>query len=99
MKGWDFEAGKIFKNSKKNQITNLVLCLMAMFGLYQCDPWCIPTQNWLKSGTNDILIQEFHNVTRQYVKDTANITFEDVSKNAFLEPCITNNHLIRRYPG
>ena len=29
-----------------------------------------PTQNWLKNATNEISIQEFHNVTRHYVKDT-----------------------------
>ena len=39
---------------------------MAIIGLFQCDP----TQNWLKNATNDISIQEFHNVTRHYVKDT-----------------------------
>ena len=43
---------------------------MAIIGLFQCDPWCLPTQNWLKNATNDISIQEFHNVTRHYVKDT-----------------------------
>ena len=30
------------------------------------DPWCLPTQNWLKIATNDISIQEFHNVMSQY---------------------------------
>ena len=29
-----------------------------------------PTQNWLKNATNDISIQDFHNITRHYVKDT-----------------------------
>ena len=43
---------------------------MAIIGLFQCDPWCLPTQNWLKNATNDISIHEFHNVTRHYVKDT-----------------------------
>ena len=43
---------------------------MAIIGLFQCDSWCLPTQKWLKNATNDILIQEFHNVTRHYVKDT-----------------------------
>ena len=43
---------------------------MAIIGLFQCDPWCLPTQNWLKNSTNDISIHEFHNVTRHYVKDT-----------------------------
>jgi hypothetical protein len=43
---------------------------MGIIGLFQCDPWCIPTQNWLKNATNDISFQEFHNVTRHYVKDT-----------------------------
>ena len=28
---------------------------MAIFGLFQCDPCCVPTQNWLKIATNDIL--------------------------------------------
>jgi hypothetical protein len=43
---------------------------MAIIGLFQCDPWCLPTQKWLKNASNDISIQEFHNVTRHYVKDT-----------------------------
>ena len=43
---------------------------MAIIGLFQCDPWCLPTQNWVKNATNDISINEFHNVTRHYVKDT-----------------------------
>ena len=43
---------------------------MANIGLFQCDPWCLPTQNWVKNATNDISIKEFHNVTRHYVKDT-----------------------------
>ena len=37
---------------------------------FQCDPWCLPTQNWLKTATNDISIQESHNITRHYIKDT-----------------------------
>ena len=40
---------------------------MAIIGLFQCDPWCLPT---LKNATNEISIHEFHNVTRHYVKDT-----------------------------
>ena len=36
---------------------------MAIIGLFQCDP----TQNWLKNATNDISIQEFHNVTGVYL--------------------------------
>ena len=43
---------------------------MAIIGIFQCDQWCFPTQNWLKNSTNDISIQEFPNVTRHYVKDT-----------------------------
>ena len=43
---------------------------MAIIGLFQCDPWCLPTQKLLKNATNDISIQEFHNVTRHVVKDT-----------------------------
>ena len=43
---------------------------MANIGLFQCDPWCLPTKR-LKNATNDISIQEFYNVTRHYVKDTA----------------------------
>ena len=38
VKEWDFEAGKNLENSKKNQITNFLLCLMAIIGLFQCDP-------------------------------------------------------------
>ena len=74
MKEWDFEAGNFFKNSKKNLTTNIVLCLMAIIGRFQCDPWCLPTQNWLKNATNDISILEFHNITRHYVKDTDTIS-------------------------
>ena len=43
---------------------------MAFIGLFQCDPRGLPTQNWLKNAANDISIQEFHNITRHYVKDT-----------------------------
>ena len=43
---------------------------MAIIGLFQCDPWCLPTQKLLKNAINDISIQEFHNITRHYVKDT-----------------------------
>jgi hypothetical protein len=43
---------------------------MTIIGLFQCAPWCLPTQNWLKNATNDISIQKFHNVARHYVKDT-----------------------------
>ena len=50
----DFEAGIFFLN-QKNQISNIVLCLMSTFGLFQGDPWCLPTQNWLKHATNDYL--------------------------------------------
>ena len=39
---------------------------MAIFGLFQCDPWCLPTQKWLKNATNDISIQEFHNIITHY---------------------------------
>ena len=35
---------------------------MAFIGLFQC----LPTQNWLKIATNDISIQEFHNVMGHY---------------------------------
>ena len=53
VKEWDFEAGKKLKNSKisNNQlgISNFVLSLMAIIGLFQCDPLCLPTQNWLKN--------------------------------------------------
>ena len=42
---------------------------MAIIGLFQCDPWCLPTQKGLKNATNDISIQDFHNITRHYVKD------------------------------
>ena len=51
----------------------LFLRLMAIIGHFQCDPWCLPTQNWLKVATNDISNQEFHNFTRQYVKDTVEL--------------------------
>ena len=66
VKEWDFEAGKKFKNCKKNQITNFVLYLTAIIGHFQCDPWCLPTHNWLKNAANDISIHEFHYVTRKF---------------------------------
>jgi hypothetical protein len=46
---------------------------MAIIDLFQCDPWCHPTQNWLKNATNDISIHEFHNVTRHYVAIKINV--------------------------
>ena len=49
---------------KKDQIINFFLCLMANIGLFQCDPWCLPTQNWLKNATNDISIYELYYVIR-----------------------------------
>ena len=52
--------------NKKIQISNFVFCLMAIFGLFQGDPWYLPTQNWLKNATNDISIQEFHNIMAHY---------------------------------
>ena len=48
---------------------------MAIIGLFQCDPYWLPTQNWLKNTTNDISIQEFHKVTRHYVKGIGWITY------------------------
>ena len=27
---------------------------MTIIGLFQCDPWCLPTQNWLQVAINDI---------------------------------------------
>ena len=39
---------------------------MALISLFQCDPWCLPTQNWLQVATNGISIQEFHNVMPHY---------------------------------
>ena len=56
---------------------------MSIIGLFQCDPWCLPTQNWLKNATNDISIQEFRNVTRHYVKTLA-LTKELVYIQKFL---------------
>ncbi len=53
---------------------------MAIIGLFQCDPWCLPTQKWLKNATNDISIQKFHNVTRHYVKDTGFFKYCKVKK-------------------
>ena len=44
---------------------------MAIIGLFQCDPWCLPTLKWLKNATNDISIQDFYNITRHYEKYTA----------------------------
>ena len=62
VKEWDFDAGNFFKNSKKNQITNFVFMSYGHYWLFQCDPWCLHTQKWLKNATNDISIQEFQNI-------------------------------------
>ena len=62
MKEWDFEVGIFFSKPKKLKYQTLFLCLMAIIGFFQCDPGCLPTQKWLKNTTNDISIQEFHNI-------------------------------------
>ena len=62
VKEWDFEAEKIQIKKK----SNIQLSLMSIFGLFQGDPWCLTTQNWLKNATNDISMQEFHNVMAHY---------------------------------
>ena len=57
---------------------------MANIGLFQCDPWCLPIQKWLKNATNDISVQDFHNITRHYVKDT-DLNYENqVTYNSYL---------------
>ena len=66
MKEWDFEAEKNLNKFKKIKYTTLLLCLMEIIGLLHCDPCCLLTQNWLKIATNDISIQEFHNVMAHY---------------------------------
>ena len=33
---------------------------MTITGLFQCDSWCLPTQNWLKTPPDDISMQEFY---------------------------------------
>ena len=33
---------------------------------FQCDLWCLPTKNVDKNATNDISIQEFHNIITHY---------------------------------
>jgi len=43
MKEWDFEAEKNQNKFKKIKYPTLFLCLMAIIGLFQCDPWCFPT--------------------------------------------------------
>ena len=35
---------------------------MAIIGLFQCDPCCLPTQKWLKNATNVTSIQEIHTI-------------------------------------
>ena len=69
VKEWDFEAGFFFK-SKRIKYPTLFYVLWPLLAFFQCDPWCLPTQNWLKNATNDISIHDYHNITRHYVKDT-----------------------------
>ena len=66
VKECDFDAGNFFNNSKKNQITNFVFMSYSHYWLFQCDPWCLPTQKRLKNATSDISIQEFHNIITHY---------------------------------
>ena len=54
VKEWDFEAGIFFLNKKKYQ----TLFLMAIIGLFQCNPWWLPIQKWLKKPTNDTSFHE-----------------------------------------
>ena len=41
---------------KKSNIQLCFLCIMVIIGLFQCGPWCLPTQNWLQVATTDISI-------------------------------------------
>ena len=36
---------------------------MSIFGLFQGDPWCLPTQNWLKTP---LRISQFRNFTMSW---------------------------------
>ena len=65
VKEWDFEAGN-FLNGLKNQITNFIFMSYGHYWHFQCDSWCLPTQKRLKNATNDISIQEFHNIITHY---------------------------------
>ena len=47
VKKWDFEAEKYPNKFLEIKYPTLFLFLMAIIGLFQCDPWCLPTQNWL----------------------------------------------------
>ena len=63
VKEWDYEAG-FFLN--RNKYSTLSLCLMAIFGLFQGDPWCLPRQKWLKNATKDISIKEIYDFMARY---------------------------------
>ena len=62
VKEQDFEAGK----NRNTQIYNFVFMSYGHYWLFQCDPWWLPTQKRLKNATNDISIQEFHNIITHY---------------------------------
>ena len=36
---------------------------MAIIGLFQCDPWCLPRQNWLQIANSDINSEISHTIT------------------------------------
>ena len=67
--GVGFWGWKTFWNLKKSSIQ---LCFMSdgHYWPFSVRSIVSPTQNWLKNATNDISIQDFHNITRHYVKDT-----------------------------
>ena len=51
---------------KKIKIIYMFLYRMAIIGLFQSYPWCLPRQNWLHVAINEISIQEFSNVMPRY---------------------------------
>ena len=61
------------------------------YWLFQCDPWCLPTQKWLKNATNDISIQEFHNIITHY-KFLVNLKNHTITSSCFNKKT-TSSHI------
>ena len=64
---------------KKAKYPTLSLCLTSIFGLFYGDPWCLPTQNWLKMP---LMTSQFMNFTTSW--HTISHTSKDPLYNALL---------------
>jgi hypothetical protein len=75
VKEWDFEAGIFFKKSKRIKYPTLFYVLWPLLAFFSVIHGVSLQQNWLKNATNDISIQEFHNINRHYVYDTMTLIY------------------------